>query len=70
MTSHPPAVFSTSEIRAWLRSLGLTRVRLPHDPSKVLYVDQPGGGAWRVRRMPRPSIGAWRIDPMDLTTGR
>ena len=56
------AVLTEPETRAWLRSLGLTRIRLPRDLSRVVYVAQPGGGLWRIQAL---ITGAFSVEPYD-----
>lgn len=55
-----PAIMTEYEIRAWLRSVGLTRVRLPRNLDRCLYVEQPGGGLWRVQPL---ITGAFTVEP-------
>lgn len=55
-----PALMTEYEIRGWLRSLGLRRVRLPRDLDGCLYVSQPGGGTWIVRPL---ITGAFTVEP-------
>lgn len=61
-------VLTQQETREWLSSLGLRRVRLPK-AARILFVEQPGGGAWEVRLNSSPGYYSVRaMRPWQPTT--
>lgn len=63
--THTPAVMTEGETRAWLHALGLKGVRLPRNLDRVVYVEQPGGGLWRLQAL---ITGGFRVEPYPLPT--
>jgi hypothetical protein len=53
------AMFTRAECRAWLNGLGLDATKLP-SAGKVLYVDQPNVGVWRVMAL---AGGGFAVQP-------
>lgn len=56
-----PAILTESEVRTWLRGLGLTRIRLNRNLDKVQYIAVPNGReVWIVRPL---ITGAFTVEP-------
>ena len=56
-----PAIFTEPELRAWLRSIGLTGVRLNRALDRVQYIAVPNGrDVWIVKPL---ITGAFTVEP-------
>lgn len=56
-----PAIFTEHELRAWLRSIGITRLRLNRNLDKIQYIAVPNGqDVWIVRPL---ITGAFTVAP-------